>query len=242
MSLYYVQNATPDETTVLDAYATYTTAGGATVTGGQFLSDLGYESFFNINNPFLSFANGDFLAAIPAYHSGVKVDIPAGPVTFGAAIVDSVYGASIFHGDGELRKGAGYEAYLNFGGVENLTIFAGIASDQDNPLLPDDVFTFNLWGAYAFSDTVSFAAEYTDKDGGTGGSGYNWLTQLTFALSPRASLAARISGQDIDSGPSFTKYSIAPGLALTEQLTIRVEYSMQDYSSSGLDSAQFFGI
>ena len=241
-SLYYVPNAAPDETTVLDAYATYTTAGGVAITGGQFLSYLGYESFFNINNPFISFANGDFLGAIPAYHSGLKFDASAGGVGMGIAVLDSVYGGSIFHGDGELKTNTGFEGYLNYTGVEGLTLFGGVAVDNDNALLPDDVITFNFWGSYDISDTMNVAAEYTDKDGGAGGKGYNWLAQLKLALTPQFSLTGRLSGEDIDGGASFMKYSIAPGFEVTEHLTVRAEYSYQDYKDFALDSAQFFGI
>src|SRR4051794_8267652 len=123
MSFFYVPNATK-ETTVLDAYATYDAGNGVTVTGGKFLSYLGYESFFTVNNPEISFANGDFLGPIPGYHDGVKVDYSDKEWGSGIALVDSVYsGPYYLKGDGELKHNAGFEGYVAYKGIENLTIW-----------------------------------------------------------------------------------------------------------------------
>src|SRR5438309_2082619 len=48
MSFYYNPNAT-NQLIVLDAYGTYDAGNGVSVTGGKFLSYLGYDSFFTIN-------------------------------------------------------------------------------------------------------------------------------------------------------------------------------------------------
>ena len=49
--------------------------GGTSVTAGKFLSYLGYEAFDIPNMTQVSYANGDFLGAIPGYHTGVRVDL-----------------------------------------------------------------------------------------------------------------------------------------------------------------------
>ena len=60
LSFYYAPNA-PEDVTVLDAFVTYDTGTGVTITGGKFLSYLGYEAFDIPAMSQISYANGDFL-------------------------------------------------------------------------------------------------------------------------------------------------------------------------------------
>jgi hypothetical protein len=255
VSLFYVPNAT-QETTVLDAYVTYDAGQGITITGGKFLSYLGYESFFTVNNPEISFANGDFLAPIPGYHSGVKIDYSDKAIGAGVALVDSVYSPFYLKGDGELKHNAGFEGYVSYKAVENLTLWAGFAYDTKGSRNISSqwhsVFTFDLWAQYQVNKTIMVAAEYAHKDGGvfddgdggiTSSKGYNWLGLLTYSVTDKVSTAFRISGEKVtNGGPSFTKYTIAPGVAVTDKLTVRAEYSYQDYKNASVDKASFFGV
>ncbi len=243
VSTFYVPNAT-HETTVLDAYATYDAGGGVTVTGGKFLSYLGYESFFTVNNPEISFANGDFLGVIPGYHDGVKLDYSDKDVGAGFALVDSVFsGPNYLKGDGELKHNAGFEGYLTYKSIPNLTLWGGFAYDTKGSFETHSVLSADFWLQYQVDKATSFAAEYAYKDGGLGAKGYNWLGLVTYAFTDKVSTAFRISGEKMsDGGPGFTKFTIAPGYAVTDKLTVRAEYSYYDYSNNVKDSASFFGV
>ncbi|MEO6996112.1 MAG: outer membrane beta-barrel protein [Lacunisphaera sp.] len=246
VSLFYVPNA-QQETTLLDAYVTYDAGNGLTVTGGKFLSYLGYESFFTVNNPEISFANGDYLAPIPGYHEGVKVDYSTKAFGVGAALLDSVYSPFYLKGDGELKHNAGFEGYVAYKAIENLTLWAGLAYDTKGSRAiasqAHAVTTLDLWAQYQVDKAVMVAAEYAHKDGGMGATGYNWLTLLQYSFTDKLSTAFRISGEKMsDGGPSFTKYTIAPGVAVTDKLTVRAEYSYSDYKNAAANKANYFGV
>ena len=90
---------------------------------------------------------------------------------------------------------------------------------------------------------TAVGAEYAYKDGGIGNKGYNWLGVLTYGFTDKVSSAFRISGEKLnDGGPGFTKYTIAPGYAVTDKLTVRAEVSYYDYTRYGTDHATFYGV
>jgi hypothetical protein len=239
-SVFYVPGQTPDEASLLDAYATYDAGNGTTVTAGKFLSYLGYESFFVVNNPTISFANGG-IGAIPAYHSGIKVDFSNSAWGYGGALLDSVYNTTYLKGDGELKKGQGFEGYLTYKGVTDLTIFAGAAFDNQSSVSGKDIVTYNVWASYKVDAKTTVAAEYAERDGGTADKGYNWLFLANYQFTDKVNTAFRVSGEkDRDAGSKFVRYTVAPGIALTKDLTVRAEYSRQD-TQGGAD-ANFFGV
>lgn len=241
-SVFYVPNQAPDEATLLDAYATYDAGNGVTVTGGKFLSYLGYESFFVVNNPTISFANGG-IGVIPGYHSGVKVDYSNKDWGYGGAILDSVYGATALKGDGELKKGQGYEAYVTYKGVSDLTIFGGLAFDNQSAVSGKDIFSYNVWASYKVDAKTTVAAEYAQRDGGRRtDKGYNYLFLANYQATDKINYAFRFSGEDDkDAGGDYMKYTFAPGIALTKDLTVRAEYSLTDGRGSAANS-NFFGV
>ncbi len=243
VSLFYVPSA-PSATTVLDAYVTYDAGGGFSVTGGKFLSYMGYESFFTVNNPEISFANGDFLGAIPGYHEGVRVDYSDKDWSAGAALVDSDYNSpNYLKGDGELKKNAGIEGYVSYKGATDLTLWGGIAYDTKGNFDPHSVFLIDLWAQYQLDKKTAVAAEYANKDGGPTSKGYNWLGLVTYSFTDKVSAAFRISGEKMSSGgPGFIKYTIAPGVAVTDKLTVRAEVSYYDYTKFASTSAIFSGV
>lgn len=244
ISLNYFPNLATNELTVLDAFATYDAGNGLTATVGKFLSYLGYESFYPSLMDQITYANGDFLAPIPGYHSGVKFDYSAQGHGFGVAAVDSIY--SPFggtKGDGELDHNAGFEGYYTYTGISNLVLWAGVAHDTKGGFQAHSVTTLDFWASYQVTKAVRVAAEFVSKDGGPGAKGTNWLAFLNYSFSDTVSSAFRVSGEELsDGGPRFTKYTIAPGYAVSGNFTIRAEYSYYDYSRYTSDSANFFGV
>jgi len=247
-SIYYTGGAAPgDDLTLLDAYVNYDAGSGVTVTAGKFLSYLGYEAFDIPNMAQLTYANGDFLGAIPAYHSGVKVSYAEGDWAASVSLLDSVYGG--LKGDGELRGNAGFEGMVSYSGLKNLTIFAGIGYQSEGTTtagIPDDgsqeeAAVYNLWASYNLTEKITVAAEYTIKESYFA-DGHNWLGFVNFVTSDKTSIAVRVSGEDIDGGPSFVRGTFAPSCKVTENLTVRGEVSFTDYDDFSLTKDTFFGV
>jgi len=231
---------------VLDAYVVYDAGDGLTITGGKFLSYLGYESFYPTLMSQISYANGDFLGAIPAYHSGVKFDYAAGNTGLGMALLDSVYSPYGYNrGDGEFKHNAGFEAYLQQK-VGDLTLWGGVAYDTKGQAALNQlnkVVTLDFWTSYQINKATSVAAEYQHKDGGLGAKGYNWLGFFSYNFTDKFSTVLRVSGEKLDAGgPGFTKYTFGPAYAVTDHLTVRAEYSYYDYTNYSSNKAHFFGV
>jgi hypothetical protein len=254
VSLFYPGVAGTD-ITVLDAFVTYDVGGGTSVTAGKFLSYLGYEAFDPVNMSQITYApvTAGTLASIPAYHSGVRVDYSDAAWSFGAALVDAINGPSIFKGDAELKENLGIEAYVKYTAVPNLTIWGGVAYDtegnQSNPLAPstDDMTVWDLWTEYKLSTTTTLAAEFCVKNGGVGVRGDSWLLYANQAFTPKFSTTFRIGGQKLSGSTmratgadDYEQYTIAPALKVSENLSVRAEWSYYDVDSGA--SRNFFGV
>ncbi len=245
ISLNYFPNVGGNsEFTVLDAYVTYDAGGGVTVTGGKFLSYMGYESFYPANMDQISYADGDFLAPIPGYHTGVKVDYADKTQGVGFAVVDSVY--SPFggtRGDGELKHNAGFEVYYTYTGITDVTLWAGAVYDTKGGFESHNVSIFDFWASYNATKTLRLAAEFVTKDGGPGAKGTNWILFANYTSSDKVTTTFRVSGEEMKSGgPKFVKYTVCPAYALTANLSVRAEYSYYDYTNYTSKSANFFGV
>lgn len=245
ISVYHAPGA-PENLAVLDAYASYDAGNGITITGGKFLSNLGYEAFDAVNMTQISYANGKFLAPIPGYHTGVKLDFSDKEQAFGVALLDSVYSGSYYlKGDGELKHNAGFEGYYVYKAVKDLTLWSGFAYETKGNVVHKDnsILTLDFWASYQATKDVSLGAEYAHKDGGTGDKGYNWLAYLGYSFTDKISTAFRVSGEDMTSGPSFTKYTVSPAYKVTESLTVRAEVSQVEYKNyAAADRETFFGV
>ncbi len=241
---YFPNVGGSSEFTLLDAYAVYDAGDGLTVTAGKFLSYMGYESFYPANMDQISYADGDFLAPIPGYHSGVKVDYADKIQGVGFAFVDSAYSPyGGTRGDGELKHNAGLEGYYTYTGVSNLTLWAGFCYDTKGGFQPHNVLTLDFWASYQATKDLRLAAEYVSKDGGTGNKGYNWIAFANYASSDKVSTTFRVSGEEMSNGgPKFTKYTICPQYALTANLSVRAEYSYYEYSNYWTKNATFYGV
>jgi hypothetical protein len=245
VSLYYAPGA-PKEITVLDAYATVDIGGGSGITVGKFLSYMGYEAFDIPNMSQMTYANGDFLAPIPGYHSGIRWDFSDKDHAAGIALVDSVYsGPNYLKGDGELKHNAGFEAFYSYKGIKDVTLWFGLVHDTAGNVVhkKESINIFDFWMSYNVSKEGTFALEWCSKDGGPGDKGYNWLAFYSHKMDAKWSTAFRISGEKLDSGgPSFTKYTLAPTYAVNDNFSFRAEYSYQKYSNFASKSASFFGV
>lgn len=226
----------PNEAGLLDAYVTFDTGAGFKITGGKFLSYLGYEAFDPVNMAQLTYANTIF--AIPAYHSGAKIDYATKTFSVGLAVTDSLFMGSngFFEGDREFDDDVAVEAVMTYTGIEKLTIFAGIGT-EDTHGAADDTFVFDLWASYALTDKVTIAGEYDVLDN----VGQGWLAFLSYKFSDQFSTAFRVSGANWDAAgvPDDHKYTIAPTLTLTPNFALRAEVSKGE---SGGSDFTFYGV
>lgn len=232
-SILYIPGAA-NEAGLLDAYATYDTGAGFKITGGKFLSYLGYEAFDPINMAQLTY--GSTIYAVPGYHTGGKVDYSSKTFSAGVAVVDSVFGGSkgFFEGDREYDDDIGIEAMVSYTGIDKLTVFAGIATENTDKA-PNDLFIFNLWASYALSDKVTIAGEFISQNDFMTG----WLGFVSYKFSDKFSTAFRVSGNDFEDGDRDTKFTIAPTYVVNSNVSFRGEFSMGDF---GGDDYTFFGV
>ena len=227
VSLMYFPTRTGSNSGILDAYATYT-KDGFTVTGGKFLSYLGYEAFDTNNMTQLTYASTFF--CIPAYHTGAKVDYAAKTWGAGIAVVDSVFGGTgFFQGDGQFDR-TGLEAYVTYTGIDKLTLWLGGAYDDNNKnftaAATPDVSILDFWASYALTSKLTLAAELdTEESIGKGA-----LLEAQYAFTDKFSTVFRWSAEDKAHGDTGSYYTIAPAYKVTSNLTIRGEISYADAS------------
>ena len=245
VSLYY-PGVDGNDVTVLDAYATYDAGGGYSVTAGKFLSYLGYEAFDAVNMTQITYGAPTLgsMFSVPAYHTGVRLDYTSDVHSFGLAGLDSAYSpTSIFKGDGELIHNAGFEGFYKYTGAKDLILWAGFAYDTKGGFQPHAVLTLDFWAQYALSKEVTIAAEYADTDGGVGKKGSSWLAYLGYAPVGPVSWAFRVSGDNPDSSVAaseYIQYTVCPTYKLTDNLSVRAEYSYYDYKDDY--SKSFWGV
>jgi hypothetical protein len=237
---------TSHEPVILDAFATYSVTPTTKVTVGNFLSYLGFEAFDYPNMLQISYAN-TLGAFIPAYHSGVKVDVSSGGgMSGGIALLDSVYGPKYYKGDGDLDNGGGVETYLKYS-KGNGSLFAALAFDDGVGGTKDDRYTVDLWAQTKVGSTT-LAAEYCYsnlKSAGTDADGFFWLLLAMQPLSEQWSVTGRVSAGEDESlapggvTPSFYKGTISPAVTLTENLGLLLEYSYVKYDDFTAKKAHF---
>ncbi|MDR2676220.1 MAG: porin [Opitutaceae bacterium] len=255
------------DTLLLDAYVDWNLGRGFTLTGGRFLSFLGYESFHAADMNQISYANGDFLAPIPGYHSGAKFTFGNRIVTCGLALLDSVYGTdSAFAGDGETSANYGIEDFVQLTLADGkVTLFAGTgfetsATNSDYPVWTQRPasFVFNFWAGWQIGERVTLAAEFTYKKTSRetvnglykigGEEGHNALLMLKVKCTEKFSVLGRVSEELITKGDArmsfgkkvgFVKETFSPTYAINDNFLIRAEISGYTYINE--DDNYYYG-
>jgi hypothetical protein len=254
------------ELTLLDAYLSYDCGGGVTITGGKFLSYLGYESFYAISDNMISLANQSLLGPIPGYHEGFKLDYsPDKTDTMGFSVTDSEYqkpGYAATEGDGEFKHNGGFEAYYTNTAITNLTLWGGVGYETPTKAGFDtdgvvqrfnakgfpvrsvhDVGVGDIWAAYTLDKAGDqIVAEEIYKSGGYQNKGSDWLIYYLYNL-PDTKISSWFcfSGEDVTGGPRYTKYSVSPTYTFNNSLAFRLQYSYTKYHSYSLAHSNFFG-
>ncbi|MDR2429938.1 MAG: porin [Puniceicoccales bacterium] len=246
-SVYYTPTrVTGTDAGILDAYATWAadfgTGGKLVISGGKFLSNLGYESFYPINNVHVTAA---LAQGIPAYHTGLKADFTTAltdtnTLTTGIAVVDSLHpGRGFWQGDGNFSD-VGFEVYAKFELNNEIKLFAGVGYDTDNAV--NAQFVLDLWAEYAVTKELTLAAEITTAKDLVD---LSWLVGANYAVTDNFSVAGRVSGAKFKNnntvnGRKLYSFTLTPAYTFkTVPLTIRGEAAY--VHGSGNFNGYFFG-
>ena len=267
VSLY---SGTDNKVSVLDAYFTYDFGGGTSVTGGKFLSWLGYEAFDPVNMINITYAwTSEGLGAfpgIPGYHTGVKVEYSTDTMGAGFAVVDSNdsnFFTDAKKGDGDLDNGAGLEGYYTYKG-KALTVFVGAAYNSAETetgatyyASPADMgfksYSGDIWAQYV-TGSMTFAGEFSLYKASFDATGVEDLKTYfagfwaKYAASDKVSYVGRVAtGKTNNYGatdkPTYMKYTFSPILTVTGNLEICGEASYTTYDKiDPVDSSTYFGV
>jgi hypothetical protein len=251
VSLYYVPNSqagTSGDIHVLDAYANVDVGSGWTVTAGRYLSWMGYESFFPINNPEIT---GGYLNGIIAgYQEGVRASYTDKDWNGGVSIDDSeLNSTTAFTGDGELKHAYGAEGYISYTGLKDNTAWFGISYDsKDKATRVAAQETYDLWDQYQLTKEAYIAAELAYHDGKASdavGQATSWLVLVDYTFSDPLSAAFRVGGDQNHKStgqPDDTKFTFAPTYMINKNFSVRAEISYVNVSGSNTPNTTEYGV
>lgn len=239
LALDSTKNNLSEDAGLLDAFVTYKIE-NLSITAGKYLGWLGYESFDTPNNAFISFSQVIYSSP---YATGAKLDYAGEGFSTGISVRDTQNGpgGSFFEGDGEFEDDVGYEAYVLFSGIENLTLFAGLG--YENVDGGDSVLTTDFWAAYKVTEKLTFAGEFATTEDVTENS---WLGLASYAVSDELSVAGRVTYIDGKGKPGATVgandaigYGIASTYTITPNFSLKGEVTLTDQNSGAPDVFQY---
>ncbi len=229
---------------LLDVYANWDLGSGWSLTGGRFLSWLGYESFFAVNNPEITGAN-TVAGFIPGYEEGLRLTYTEKDWNAGFGVVDSAYNpVTALRGDGEWKSTYAIEAYFSYGGIKDLTVWFGLAYEPQ----PGDAkakATLDFWAQYQVSKELYVAGEFTVEDNVAGATADSetWLILANYAFDDKVSVAARVSGDTVNAAAAGdVKWTLAPTYTVSKNFSVRGEISYLVNSGKAAADATSVGV
>ena len=193
---------------------TYQYSDALSFTAGNILSYQGLESYDAPNNNFISYAGAGSTPLYSAgYAEGVSADYSAGDIALGAWA--------------SAGGNADFEYYAAYSGIENLTLSAAIADNNDGSE------TTNLMAVYEMGD-FTFSVENVDSEDFTGDSANLNLdiTSVAVAYSMGDTTIALRSVDGDYGATSYEKTSIAAFHALSDNVSAGIEYSDEELGTT----------
>jgi len=176
------------------------------VSAGNILSYLGWETYDATGLYQFSYAYRGFSPLYPAYAVGASVDYVSDDFSLGVWVGDSA--------DNDIS----YEVAGKFTGVEGLTVFAAWADDPAYE-------TLNFWASYEISG-FTFAAEYIDVDNTFGGDSQGYLALVNYAVDSFG-ITLRYSVEETDGlAEDWELITISPSYAFSDNLLGLLELSL----------------
>ncbi len=170
-----------DEIFISEAFLSYNFGKGYTVSGGRFLSWIGYEPFDLDQQWTLTSGLGPMGALVPNYHNGARLEYTAGKISLGVAVLDSVYNDEFsvfsllgapagidkaYQGDADVRNGLGGEFMIRYQD-EAFSFGATLATEWNNDAFGDagvldyTLYVADLWAQYHIARTkTTMGAEF----------------------------------------------------------------------------------
>ena len=215
------------------AFLTYDLGGGLNVTGGKYLSLLGYEGDepYKLYQRSMAYVIGnDNKIPFAAYHQGVKAAFSSGDLSGAISVVDSVYNS-----DGDAAD-VGFEAQIKYTGLGDFTIAIGTAQENDTTAGVDDYY--NFWVEYGGIDSLILGAEYNSYEVG-GADGDSWMLMGNYSVNEKLGVTLRLS--EVEEGTTYEadKFTISPSYSFSDSLLGRLEYSTGEV---GADDVDYFSI
>ena len=222
-----------DTVNLEQAFLTYDLGGGLNVTGGKYLSLLGYEGDepYKLYQRSMAYVIGnDNKIPFAAYHQGVKAAFSSGDLSGAISVVDSVYNS-----DGDAAD-VGFEAQIKYTGLGDFTIAIGTAQENDTTAGVDDYY--NFWVEYGGIDSLILGAEYNSYEIG-GADGDSWMLMGNYSVNEKLGVTLRLS--EVEEGTTYEadKFTISPSYSFSDSLLGRLEYSTGEV---GADDVDYFSI
>ena len=219
-----------DEFNTLDleqAFVTYSFENGVSITGGKYLSYLGWEAAEPTGLYQYSYAYG-VGGYIPGYHNGVKLDFASEMFEFGVSLVEDL---AVGFGSGavDFFDDYGSEVFVKLMPMEGLTLFAAWAHDEGSAL--GDVDVYNFWASYEIGSLL-LAGEFNFIDM-WGVEGKSALVMAYYSITDKLGLTVRWGTENWDDTlEDNSSYTISPSYALSDNLLILGEIKLTDWDSS----------
>lgn len=178
------------------------------LSAGNILSYLGWETYDATGLYQYSYAYGLGGVFIPGYAVGVAADYVTDDFSLGVWLGDST--------DHDIS----YELMAKFTGVEGFTFFVGWADDPAYE-------TLNFWASYEV-EGWTFAAEYadTENDGGPDGEGYLLMANYAF---DQWAITGRYSVEELEgAAEDWVLFTISPSYTFSDNLLGLAEVSFVD--------------
>jgi hypothetical protein len=255
-----------DDIELEQAFITYTLmdseTGNLSLTGGRFLSWMGWESADLVNLYQFSYGGLGNFGVVPGYQDGARAVYSTDMFSVGAAIVDGVWNSN------DDSEDTGFELMAKVNPIEPLTVFAGYAQEEltDSAASGLDDTTFgNLWASYQVNDKILVAAEWAEVNDfgvGTGAGnsfssfgaadgayidGETYLLMVNFTITDWLGLTLRYSEVEADvigssTSEEWSEFTIAPLIRVNDHLGLILEYRHDDYDSSSVEDTDTFAI
>ena len=244
-----------DAVNLEQAFLTYDLGGGLNVTGGKYLSLLGYEGDepYKLYQRSMAYKWADGANnKIPfaAYHQGVKIAFSSGDLSGAISVVDDVYNSGGSNGGDS--EDVGFEAQIKYTGLENFTIAIGTAQSGSGDVTAaptalkgnnttDDYY--NFWVEYGGIDSLILGAEYNsykaDATGGTDGD--SWMLMGNYSVNEKLGVTLRLSEVEEKGTTTYEadKFTISPSYSFSDSLLGRIEYSTGEIDG---EDADYFSI
>ena len=202
---------------------TYAYSDALSFTAGNMLTYQGFEAADATGLYQFSYQGiGGKAVYSAAYAPGASVDY----------VTDS-YELGWWIGGYESEADASYEYYAAYTGVENLTVKFIYADDPGYE-------TYNTWASYDYGN-FTFAAEYTSTDNEDSEDDLEVFMALVYYAYGDAGLTLRYSSgeysDDDFEGDDFTRFTVSPSYAFSDNVFGLVEYSVDDIKGDGTDTS-----